>query len=78
MNRLLVSPMPTLILIVVFNPVGIMKNTVFIMSIMPPAFTNLIITSRFDLDVKATSQSIFLPTLVSMGIVFLLRFFVLI
>jgi hypothetical protein len=77
-NRMLISPILALILVVVLNPVGIVKSTIIIMSLMPPAFTNLVITSRFGLDVKATSQSIFLPSLVSVGIVFALRFFALI
>ncbi len=78
LNRLLISPALALILIAVLNPIEITKNTLLIMSLMPPAFTNLIIISRFGLNVKATSQSIFLPTLMSLGIVFALRFFVLI
>lgn len=77
LNRLLISPVIALILIAVLNPVGVAKNTILIMSFMPPAFTNLIITSRFGLDVKATSQSIFLPTFMSLGIIFALRFLVL-
>ncbi len=78
LNRLLISPIIALILIAVLNPVGIAKNTIIIMSLMPPGFTNLIIASRFGLDVKATSQSIFLPTLLSLVAVFALRFFALI
>jgi len=77
-NRMLISPILALILVAVLNPVGIVKSTIIIMSLMPPGFTNLVITSRFGLDVEATCQSIFLPSLVSVGIVFALRFFVLI
>jgi len=76
--RTVVSPMMALILILLTNPWGVAKETVIIMSLMPPAFTNMIITSRFGLDVKATSQSIFLPTFLSIGIVFALKFFALI
>jgi len=75
LNRLLISPVLALILIAVLNPIGIAKNTIIIMSLMPPAITNLIIALRFGLDVKATSQSIFLPSLTSLGIIFALRFF---
>jgi hypothetical protein len=74
-NRMLISPILALILVVVLNLVGTEKNTIIIMSLMPPAFTNLVITSRFGLDVKATSQSIFLPSLVSVGVVFALKAF---
>jgi predicted permease len=77
-NRMLISPILALILVVVLNPVGIVKSTIIIMSFMPPAFTNLVITSRFGLDVEATCQSIFLPSLLSVGVVFALRFFALI
>lgn len=78
LNRLLISPVLALILIAALNPIGIAKNTILIMSFMPPAFTNLIVVSRFGLDVRATSQSIFLPVLISLGIIFALRFFALI
>jgi len=78
LNRMLISPVLVLILIAVLNPVGIAKSTILIMSLMPPATTNLVIVSRFGLDVKATSQSIFLPSLMSLGIIFALRFFALI
>jgi len=77
-NRMLISPILALILVAVMNLEGIEKSTIIIMSLMPPGFTNLVITSRFGLDVEATCQSIFLPSLVSVGIVFALRFFVLI
>lgn len=77
-NRMLISPLFALILIAVLNPTEIAKNTILIMSLMPPAITNLVIASKFGLDVRATSQSIFLPTLVSLGIIFALRFFALI
>jgi len=78
LNRMLISPILTLILIAVLNPMEIAKNTILIMSLMPPAITNLVIASKFGLDVRATSQSIFLPTLVSLGIIFALRCFALI
>lgn len=78
LNRLLISPVIALVLIAILNPVGLAKDTIIIMSLMPPAFTNLIITSRFGLDVKATSQSLLVPTLLSMAAVFALRFFALI
>jgi len=78
LNRMLVSPILALILIAVLNPIGIAKNTILIMSLMPPAITNLVIASKFGLDIRATSQSIFLPTLVSLGIIFALWFFALI
>lgn len=78
LNRLWISPIIALVLIAVLNPVGIAKNTIIIMSFMPPAFTNLIVISRFGLDVKATSQSIFLPTFLSLVVIFVLRFFALI
>lgn len=77
-NRMLISPLFALILIAVLSPTEIAKNTILIMSLMPPAITNLVIASKFSLDVRATSQSIFLPTLVSLGIIFALRFFALI
>ncbi len=73
LNRLLISPIIALILIVVLNPAWIVKNTILIMAFMSPAFTNLIIASRFGLDVKATAQSVFIPSLMSLGIVFALR-----
>lgn len=75
LNRFLISPIIALILIAVLNPAEIARNTILIMSFMPPAFTNLIITSRFGLDVSATSQSIFLPSFISVGIIFALKFF---
>jgi len=72
-NRLLVSPILALALLAIFNPVEVVKTTLLIMSLMPPAVTNLMIISRFDLDVKSTSQSLFVPTLISVGAIFTLR-----
>jgi predicted permease len=77
-NRMLISPIIALVLVIALNLVGTVKSTIIIMSLMPPAFTNLVVTSRFGLDVEATSQSIFLPSLVSVGVVLALRFFALI
>lgn len=77
-NRMLISPIIALILVIALNLGGAVKSTIIIMSLMPPAFTNLVITSRFGLDVEATCQSIFLPSLLSVGVVFALRFFALI
>ena len=74
-NRMLISPIIALVLVVALNLAGAVKSTVIIMSLMPPAFTNLVITSRFGLDVEATSQSIFLPSFLSVGIVFALSKF---
>jgi predicted permease len=75
LNRFLASPLLALLLTAFLNPAEAVRNTVIVMSFMPPAFTNLVIASRFGLDVRATSQSLFLPTFVSVGIVFALRFF---
>ncbi|MGQ9788970.1 MAG: AEC family transporter [Candidatus Hadarchaeaceae archaeon] len=72
-NRLLVSPIIALILAAIFIPSEAVKNTLLIMSLMPPAVTNLMIISRFDLDVKSTSQSLFVPTLLSVAVIFVLR-----
>jgi predicted permease len=78
LNRFFVSPLIALVLIALLNPAEAIRDTVLIMSLTPPAFTNLIIVSKFGLDVKATSQSLFLPTFASVGIIFALRFFALI
>ncbi|MEM3453458.1 MAG: AEC family transporter [Candidatus Hadarchaeum sp.] len=72
-NRLLISPVIALILAVIFIPTEAVRNTLLIMSLMPPAVTNLMIISRFDLDVKSTCQSLFVPTLLSVAAVFVLR-----
>jgi len=73
LNRLLVSPAIALALIAAFNPTELVRNNILIMALMPPAVTNLIIISRFGLDLKSTCQSVFLPTLMSLGIIFALR-----
>jgi len=75
LNRFLISPIIALILMAILEPAEISRNTILIMSFMPPAFTNLVMSSRFGLDTSATSQSIFLPSLISVGIIFALKFF---
>jgi predicted permease len=72
-NRLLLSPLVAALLTLIFSPSEAVRNSLLIMSLMPPAVTNLLIISRFDLDVKSTSQSLFVPTLISVGAVFALR-----
>ncbi|MGC8816520.1 MAG: AEC family transporter [Candidatus Hadarchaeum sp.] len=72
-NRLVISPIIAVILAAIFNPAEAVRNTLLIMALMPPAVTNLLIISRFNLDVRATSQSLFVPTLLSMAAVFALR-----
>lgn len=78
LTRFLISPLIALILITALNLDGIVRNTILIMSLMPPAITNLIIVSRFGLDIDATSKSIFLQTFLSIGIILLLRYLTLI
>ncbi|MEM2878010.1 MAG: AEC family transporter [Candidatus Hadarchaeales archaeon] len=73
--RFLISPLIAAVLIVVLGISGNMRNTFIIMSIMPTAFTNVIISSRFGLDVSSTAQSVFIPTFVSIGATFALKFF---
>jgi malate permease and related proteins len=73
LNRLLISPILMLILIAIFKTTGVVNGNLLIMSLMPPAVTNLLMVSRFGLDVKSTCQSIFLPTLMSLAIIFVLR-----
>ena len=73
LNRLLISPILALILIAIFNTSGIVNSVVLIMALMPPAVTNLVMISRFNLDIKSTCQSVFAPTLLSLAIIFILR-----
>lgn len=73
-NRFVFAPIVGLVIIAVFGLEGIARSTVLIMSLMPPAITNMIISSRFKLDNGITSQSIFLLTLVSLAIIFSLEF----
>lgn len=73
LNRLLISPILALIVIAIFNASGIVNNVVLIMSLMPPAVTNLVMISRFNLDIKSTCQSVFVPTLLSLAIIFIIR-----
>ena len=72
--RFVVSPILAIALIVLFNQVGLAKNSLLLNSFMPPGFTNTVIATSFGLDARATSQSIFLPTLLSLAIIFALRF----
>ncbi len=73
LNRLLISPILALIVIAIFNTTGIVNSVVLIMALMPPAVTNLVMISRFNLDIKSTCQSVFVPTLLSLAIIFILR-----
>lgn len=73
-NRAIISPLIGGLIIVGFGLGGLLARTLFIMSLMPPAFTNIIIVSRFSLDRKATSQSIFLLTFLSLALVLALKF----
>jgi len=73
-NRMLISPLIGVLLIWGFGLEGLLARTLLIMSVMPPAFTNMIIVARFSLDRKATSQSIFLLTFLSLAVVLALRF----
>lgn len=73
-NRALISPLIGGLIIVGFGLGGLLAKTLFIMSLMPPAFTNIIIVSRFSLDRKATSHSIFLLTFLSLALVLVLKF----
>lgn|GEM_PF-1820409 len=73
LNRLIISPILALIVIAIFNTSGIVNNIVLIMALMPPAVTNLVMISRFNLDIKSTCQSVFVPTLLSLAIIFALR-----
>ena len=73
-NRMLISPLIGVLLIWGFGLEGLLARTLLIMSVMPPAFTNMIIVARFSLDRKATSQSIFLLTFLSLALVLALRF----
>jgi len=73
-NRMLISPLIGVLLIWGFGLEGLLARTLLTMSVMPPAFTNMIIVARFSLDRKATSQSIFLLTFLSLALVLALRF----
>jgi len=73
-NRMLLSPLPSVVLVLAFGLEGLARNTILIMSVMPPAITNVIIASRFNLDVEVTSQSTFTLSFLSVGLVFLLKF----
>jgi predicted permease len=72
-NRAIISPLIGALIIVGFGLGGLLAKTLFIMSLMPPAFTNIIIVSRFSLDRKSTSQSIFLLTFLSLALVLALK-----
>ncbi|MEM2874601.1 MAG: AEC family transporter [Candidatus Hadarchaeales archaeon] len=73
-NRLVISPVTCVLLILLLGLDGLFKNTLIVMSIMPTAFTNVIIASKFGLDVEGTVQSLLLPTIISLSLAFLLRF----
>jgi predicted permease len=72
-NRAIISPLIMGLIIVGFGLGGLLGRTLFIMSLMPPAFTNIIVVSRFSLDRKATSQSIFLLTFLGLALVLVFR-----
>jgi predicted permease len=72
-NRAIISPLMMALIIVVFGLGGLLARTFFIMSLMPPAFTNIIVVSRFSLDRKTTSQSIFLLTFLGLALVMAFR-----
>ncbi len=72
-NRLVISPILMLATIAVFRTAGVANGNLLIMALMPPAVTNLVMVSRFGLDVKSTCQSMFVPTLLSVAIIFALR-----
>jgi predicted permease len=74
LNRLVLSPVLSVLIILMFGLNGVLRNTFLIMSFMPTAFTNVIIASRFRLDVEGTVQSVFVPTFISIAAAFLLRF----
>jgi hypothetical protein len=69
LNRMLISPLIGVLLILGFGLGGLLARTLLIMSLMPPASTNMIIAARFSLDRKATSQSIFLLSFLSLAVV---------
>jgi predicted permease len=72
-NRAIISPLMMALIILGFGLGGLLARTLFIMSLMPPAFTNIIVVSRFSLDRKATSQSIFLLTFLGLVLVLVFR-----
>jgi len=73
-NRLLLSPVFCIFTTAVLGLTGLLRSTFLLMSIMPPAFTNVVIALRFGLDESGTAQSIFVPTFVSVAAAFLARF----
>jgi predicted permease len=72
-NRMLISPLIGALLIWVFGVEGLLARSLLVLSVMPPAFTNMIIVARFSLDRKSTSQSIFLSTFLGLALVLVLR-----
>ena len=72
LNRMLFSPLLVSAFLPLFQD-QLVRRTLLINSLMPPAITNAVIISSFGLDVKYTSQSLFLPTFISLTTVLCLR-----
>jgi hypothetical protein len=72
LNRMVFSPLFVLVSLPFFSD-WLLRKTLIINSLMPPAITNAVLISSFGLDTESTSQSLFLPTFLSLGAVFALR-----
>jgi predicted permease len=72
LNRMVFSPLFVLAFLPFFSD-QLLRNTLLVNSLMPPAITNAVLISSFGLDTESTSQSLFLPTFLSLGAVFALR-----
>jgi len=72
LNRMVFSPLFVLAFLPLFSD-RLVQRTLVITSLMAPAITNVVIISSFDLDTESTSQSLFLPTFISLAVVFSLR-----
>jgi predicted permease len=66
------SPLFVLLFLPLFQN-QLVRHTLLLNSLMPPAITNVVIISSFGLDTESTSQSLFLPTFISLVSVFCLR-----
>ncbi len=72
LNRMVFSPLFVLAFLPFFSD-QLQRHTLLINSLMPPAITNAVLISSFGLDTESTSQSLFLPTFLSLGAVLALR-----
>jgi predicted permease len=72
LNRMVFSPLFVLLFLPLFQD-QLVRHTLLVNSLMPPAITNVVIISSFGLDTESTSQSLFLPTFISLVSVFCLR-----